>query len=270
MQSPGRIAICTVFLFTTSLTGCGPRQPTAESTSATAPAPAVQQSPTPENEAPVEAADASHDSSNAEVPSLVIPTEPSTEVATPRRRQAIPHVEPLSAAEAPLPLDLVPTERLTTPVVALSEQHARLCQVRQGDRFPIVDLPTITGEPQKLDNLLGNKLTLVLWWNSQEPSGQEALRDVTRYYLPRFDEQGLAAIAIHSGTLSPTFQAEFGDLAFPVLQDATGEALRQVGTGRIPRIYLLDAAGTIVWFDIEYSTTTRRDLATMIRLALAE
>ena len=48
---------------------------------------------------------------------------------------------------------------------------------------------------------------------------------------------------------------------FPQLLDTNGKALAQVGSVALPRLYVLDPAGKIVWFDIEYSESTRRELA---------
>jgi hypothetical protein len=36
--------------------------------------------------------------------------------------------------------------------------------------------------------------------------------------------------------------------------------LADVGSVALPRLYVLDPAGKIVWFDIEYSESTRREL----------
>jgi hypothetical protein len=53
-----------------------------------------------------------------------------------------------------------------------------------------------------------------------------------------------------------------------VLSDKDGAAHKQVATSKLPRSYLLDPSGKILWFDLEYSPTTRRDLAQAIRFTL--
>jgi len=49
--------------------------------------------------------------------------------------------------------------------------------------------------------------------------------------------------------------------SFAQLLDTSGSALAQVGSVALPRLYVLDPAGQIVWFDIEYSESTRRELS---------
>ena len=39
---------------------------------------------------------------------------------------------------------------------------------------------------------------------------------------------------------------------------------------RMPRTFLLDATGRVLWFDVEYSRPSRRDLIQSIRVALGE
>jgi hypothetical protein len=43
-----------------------------------------------------------------------------------------------------------------------------------------------------------------------------------------------------------------------------------VASEKLPRTYLLDASGKILWFDIEYSRTTRQQLLSAIRFSLAQ
>ena len=47
---------------------------------------------------------------------------------------------------------------------------------------------------------------------------------------------------------------------FPQLLDADGKAFDKVGSKRLPWTIVLDANGKIVWFDLEYSLATRREL----------
>ena len=59
------------------------------------------------------------------------------------------------------------------------------------------------------------------------------------------------------------------EIIFPVLLDDGGKLLGQMATDKLPRTYLLDATGKILWLDLEYSRTTRRDLLSAIRSQLA-
>jgi peroxiredoxin len=205
-------------------------------------------------------------SETAEAPALQVPTEPEPQAKT----QASQSPAPLPASKAPLPLDNVPTAELTMPGVVLSDQHAALCKVKVGDQFPTLELPDVSGAKKSLNELYGPKLTLVLFWNGKQPTAIEELSDLTRYFLPRFADKGLAVVAIDSGDEAATAGelSQKAGAAYPVLSDADGAALKQVATSKLPRSYLLDSSGKVIWFDLEYSPTTRRDLAQAIRFTL--
>jgi peroxiredoxin len=55
---------------------------------------------------------------------------------------------------------------------------------------------------------------------------------------------------------------------FTILLDETGKAYAAVGTDYLPRTYLIDSTGKILWLDLEYSATTRRQLNEAIRHVL--
>jgi peroxiredoxin len=244
-----------------------PGQDSSPATESVAPA----QEPTPQSAeaaAPKRPAIEVAASETAEAPALQIPTEP--EPAPQLKAQASQTPAPLPASKAPLPLDNVPTAELKMPSVVLSDQHAALCKVKVGDPFPALELPDISGARKTLNELYGSKLTLVVFWNGKQPTAIEELSDLTRYFLPRFADKGLAVVAIDSGdeaTKAGELSQKAG-AAYPVLSDADGAALTQVATSKLPRSYLLDPSGKIIWFDLEYSPTTRRDLAQAIRFTL--
>ena len=50
--------------------------------------------------------------------------------------------------------------------------------------------------------------------------------------------------------------------------DPQGKALAQVATRYLPRTYLVDSEGKIVWFDMEYSPSTRRHLLQAIEYSM--
>jgi hypothetical protein len=58
------------------------------------------------------------------------------------------------------------------------------------------------------------------------------------------------------------------------LLDSKGELFARIAKDPklkwMPRTYLLDAGGRILWFDVEYSRPMRRDLVEAIRVTLGE
>jgi peroxiredoxin len=176
----------------------------------------------------------------------------------------------LPQAKAPLPLDDAQAADLTMPRVSLSDAHAETCRVRVGDALPRFQLVDLEGRKQSWESLLGAKLTVVVFWNSGQPVALEELTDLSPNTLDRFSDNGLAVVGINTGD-DPQWARELVKRAgarFVNLSDRDGNALQQVASGRIPRTYLIDASGTILWLDLEYSRTTRRDLAQAIRYVL--
>lgn len=189
------------------------------------------------------------------------PAEPNAAESEPRK---------LTIAEAPLPLDNVPAADLTMPGVSLTDQHAAMCLVGVGDKFPALELPDPAGQQHKLSELEGEKLTLVVFWNGQEPTALEELSDLARYLQPRFGDLGLAIVAIDTGD-DPQLAAELAKQAgatYTILCDQDGQAFAQVAKAKIPRSYLLDSSGKVLWFDLEYSPTTLHDMVQAIRYSL--
>lgn len=156
------------------------------------------------------------------------------------------------------------------PEVALTAAHRATCKVLIGDALPTVTLADLDGTAAPLDKLLGERLTVVMFAQHDDPDAVEALSDFGPLVLARYGDRGVRAIAIHVGDAAAEVKSIAGRhrLAFPLLLDADGSALAQVTDdpkGLMPRIFLVDSGGRILWFDIEYSRTTRRDLDRALR-----
>jgi peroxiredoxin len=151
----------------------------------------------------------------------------------------------------------------TIPQVCLSTLHAKWCVAKVGDSFPPVELPRLGGPKTKLATLYGKQATVVLFWRADRWMSRMALEDLVSFVVGEYDSHEVAVVGIAvrqparaaQRLLNPT------KAAFPQLLDTNGEALAQVGSVALPRLYVLDPAGQIVWFDIEYSESTRRELA---------
>lgn len=148
------------------------------------------------------------------------------------------------------------------PRVWLSAGHASQCKVGVGESFPDLKLPSLAGSMTDLATLRGTQATIVLFWHPDRWMARTALidmqRDVAKKYNPK--QVSIVAIAVHQPADSIQGILDQVEPKFPQLLDGSGEALAKVGTFSLPRIYVLDPEGTIVWFDIEYSEATRREL----------
>lgn len=165
------------------------------------------------------------------------------------------------------------TPPATIPVVALSKAHAALCKVKVGDAMPNIELPALAdGKPVKLSSLFGEKATVVVFWSGDRRMAREQLADMGPEVVAPFGKAGVAVVGIAVGMPAADARAalEAAGAEFPNLLDAEGKAFALVGSVKLPRTYLLDAKGKILWFDIEYSLGTRRELNQALRAIAGE
>lgn len=158
------------------------------------------------------------------------------------------------------------TYSANVPPVLLASEHASLCKVNVGDAFPAIALPKVSGGDAKVADLAGKKATVVLFWAPDRWMAEGALTDLA-IEAAAFGGKGAGFVGIVEGPVdgkADELIKSAGGLT--QLTDADGAALGQVGASALPRIYVLDSAGKIAWFDIEYSEATRREL----RQTLAE
>jgi peroxiredoxin len=155
----------------------------------------------------------------------------------------------------------------TVPPVALSDSHRALCRVLVDDVMPSIELEQLGGGRRRLAELAGKTATVVVIWKSDRRMALQQLVDIRRDVLEPFSEAGVAVagIAVEESPEEVKAVLERSGADFPTLLDADGKAFAQVGSEKLPRTYLLDPQGKILWFDIEYSLSTRRELHQALR-----
>jgi peroxiredoxin len=158
------------------------------------------------------------------------------------------------------------------PKVQFSKREEKLCKVKVGDEMPAIELPELGGKPTKLASLLGKKATVIVFWKGDRRMAREQLADLGSDVIEPFEKEGVAVIgiAVKETDASATEALAKTDAKFKNLLDADGKAFAEVGSERLPRTYVLDPSGKIVWFDIEYSLTTRRELHDALRVLTAK
>ena len=126
-----------------------------------------------------------------------------------------------------------------------------------------------------LKSLYGESLTVLFFWNVgttaySQQSIAEALEDMQKDVLEPFTAKELKVVGINVGNKPDDAKKvlDAGGVKFPILFDPQGGYFKSVATEKLPRVYLLDASGKILWFDIDYTRPTRRELQTAIKAVL--
>lgn len=168
----------------------------------------------------------------------------------------------------------------TIPKVNLSEELRADCLVKVGDTLPKAELPDLAGKTHLLDSLFGRKATVVCVWTGASRRAQleaaDTLNSLTNEIARPFADKGVQVIGIEvvSNDLdkgSKNLQETVKKSPFPCLTDIKGDFLAKITKDhKLPRVFLLDAQGKILWFDVEFSRFTREDLVQGIRAALGK
>ena len=190
------------------------------------------------------------------VPPETLPT-PSTKAERP-------------AEVTPGPFQAVPPASLHPPTVVLSAGHAETCRLNFGEKMPDVTLTDQQGTDQAVAGLLSDKLTVVLFWSMREALGREQFRRLQSETYEPFHQDGVNVIAVHVGEGADEARALYQEAqaTFPCLLDTNKLAFTAVATENLPRTYLLDAQGQVLWMDIFYARSTRLELVNAIHYHL--
>jgi len=192
--------------------------------------------------------------------------EPSTEIPASIETGSLPEPAPQPALEATKPRTaakpVIASYSANVPAVLMSASECAGCAVTVGDQMPAIQLPKVGGGEANLASLAGKRATVVLFWGADRWMSRDALADLQREFAASAAGEGVAFIGVAVG-LKPeaaTAELEKSSAQFAQLLDADGKSLAQLGGPDLPRLYVLDAAGKIAWFDIDYSEASRREL----------
>jgi hypothetical protein len=156
------------------------------------------------------------------------------------------------------------------PKVFLSEELRATCRVNVGDAMPQGEF-SLDGKKVAIESLYGDALTVVFFWTSGPRAAvAELFGDMQKDALEPFEVKGLKVVAVKVGDKPEDMNAIIAKSGakYPAVEDSASEYYSAVATDKLPRIYLLDGGGKILWFDIGYARATRRDLQTAIRAVL--
>lgn len=195
-----------------------------------------------------------------------IPENPAVPApVAPKRSDSAPApAQPNAAPPRPIAIEL--SQPLHEPVVVLSSAHAATNKVGVGDAMPAIALPDLNGQVHKLSDLYGERATVVVFWSAGRLFAEEQFARLNSEVVEPFQSAGVRVIAINVGDPVDEVQtlAKQHAVKATTLSDETGEAFAQVASAHLPRTYVLDSAGKIMWLDLEYSRITRRELRNAI------
>lgn len=153
-----------------------------------------------------------------------------------------------------------------TPRVQLSDKHAATSLVKVGDELPDMELTDAKGAAAKLSELRGKKPAIVAFWKGTHHSRKEMMDDLSQFAKERGDKLLIATVQVGAAPAKPVAAAP----AVQQLVDAKGTAYAAVAKGdaKMPRIFVVDAKGAIIWMDIEFAVDTRRQLVQVLNALL--
>ncbi len=166
----------------------------------------------------------------------------------------------------------------TIPAVVLTEELRAACLVNVGDRLPDADLSDLHGKTVALHSLYGKKLTVVCFWTIGPSERSKLLsvallRDLMKCTPKPGGDQDVALVGVNVGDSAEAVQQQVkqAEATFPNLLDPEGKLLAKVAKDdKTPRIFLLDPTGRILWFDLENSRESRRNLLQAIQVTLGK
>ncbi len=169
------------------------------------------------------------------------------------------------------------------PKVFLSTGHRKLTKIKVGDNFPEAEFtsarePDADAKPLSLSH--GRAATVVAVFRGRGRMTRTMLRDLRHDVAETYAELDTGpeakravtttAIAVEMPADEAVAVANEVEYTGPVVLDPEGKYFAQLGTERLPRVYVLDAAGKVVWMDIEYSPATRRELRQTLQVLTAK
>ncbi len=169
-----------------------------------------------------------------------------------------------------------PASPPSIPKVYLTEEQRKSSRIRVGDLLPGAALADLSGKTRSIRGQFGKRLTVLVFFHAggmvDNMRSKELLQDLDRDVIAAHGKQGVAVIAVDVRDPPETVKSlvQEAQASYPVLLDTDGAYFARLAAGVFPRIYVLDPEGKVLWFDLEYSTTTRHSLKQTILAVLGE
>ena len=158
------------------------------------------------------------------------------------------------------------------PSVDLSEFHKSTCLKSVGEQVGDVTVVDMEGTHHQFLRLLSDRLTVLFFWDEKSATGMEQFRRIPVDILGDFAAHRVKVIAVNVGGEKSRVRELTGDAADKIvsLVDSDGSFYGHFASSLLPRTYVLDQRGTILWFDLEFSLSTSRSLRQVLAYFLAQ
>ncbi len=161
--------------------------------------------------------------------------------------------------------------------VKLAERDAATCLIKQGEQFPAAALSNSSGEATELRATFGASASVVLFWSADESYSVKWLEDLLFETVGKQPGVNVTAINTSADTQAAEelLATKLNDASladpqgFAALHDADKALYSQVSTGPLPRLFLIDADGKVLWFCIDYSNASYDELQSALRFVAA-
>jgi hypothetical protein len=170
-----------------------------------------------------------------------------------------------------------PPPPLAIPKVGLTDTLRATCLVNEGDIFPDGEVRQSDGSKVSLQSQYGEKFTVVYLWseggsNYARLTADASLQDLQSDIVNPYAGKGIKVFGINVGDnpQSVRQQLEKNGVKLSCYFDADKTFFSKVAKSKLPRVYLLDASGKIIWFDTEFSQASRRNLMQAIQVVIGE
>lgn len=204
-------------------------------------------------------------------------TKPEQSTAKSNKEENVPNASKEEKPKSKRTKSQASSLQHTIPKVVLTDALRSYCLVFVGDKMPDGEVTSSDGKKHSVQSLYGEKLTVVYFWtegtsNYAKLSAMSALNDMQTDLIEPYSTKGLKVVGIEAND-SPqkvSKELEQNGIKIPCYFDENGSYFGKVAKSMFPRIYLLDSTGKILWFDTEYSRSTRRNLSEAVLAVLGE
>jgi hypothetical protein len=169
-------------------------------------------------------------------------------------------------------------ERVATPIpppgalptIAFTAAHRATCKLFVGDTLPSLDGTTDITGTLPLPIPKNTRYSVYAFVQPGDAETLELMSDLGPLLTQKYGSRGVNAVVVFVGEpdeAAKSFAQEHKN-DFATIVSSDGAELSKITDnpqGLMPRIFLIDSEWRILWFDIEYSRTTRRDLDAALR-----